>query len=56
MTEDGNYKFAQSIITVFERVENNIGKKKPQDFLLFPQCFQKSYPTWLLKLGFVWKS
>ena len=36
------------IIAVFDRVENNVGKRENagyQHFLLFPQCFQKvSFP------------
>ena len=36
------------IISVFDRVENNVGKRENasyQHFLLFPQCFQKvSFP------------
>ena len=36
------------IISVFDRVENNVGKGENagyQHFLLFPQCFQKvSFP------------
>ena len=42
-----------------ERVENIVGKGENagnQDFLLFPQCFQRASYTGLLKVGIVWKT
>ena len=44
-------------ISVFERVENIVGKEENagcQHFLLFPQCFQKSSLSGLLKVKIVW--
>ena len=48
---------AQMIISVFDRVENIVGKGGNdgyQHFLLFPQCFQKVSFFGLLKIGIVW--
>ena len=46
------------IISVFDRVENNVGKRENagyQNFLLFQQCFEKaSFPD-MSKGGIVWK-
>ena len=46
------------IISVFDRVENNVGKGENAGylhFLLFPQCFQKvSFPE-ALKGVIVWE-
>ena len=41
---DDKINEAQMVISVFNRVENNVGKRENagyQHFLLFPQCFQK---------------
>ena len=41
---DDNSYVAQMMISVFDRVENIVGKGENagyQHFLLFPQCFQK---------------
>ena len=40
-----------------ERIENVVGKGENagfQQFLLFPQCFQKPSHSRLLKVGIVW--
>ena len=45
------------MISVFDRVENNVGKEENagyQHFLLCPQCFQKISYTGLLKVVTVW--
>ena len=45
------------LIFVFDRVENIVGKGENagnQQFLLFPQCFQKAFHTGLLKVVIVW--
>ena len=42
--------------SVFDRVENNVGKGENADyhhFLLFPQSFQKTFYLGLLKVGIV---
>ena len=41
-----------------KRVENTVGKgeiARHEQFLLFPQCFQKTYATDTLKPGLVWE-
>ena len=42
--------------SVFDRVENNVGKGENADyqhFLLFPQSFKKTFYLGLLKVGIV---
>ena len=42
----------------FNRVENTVGKgeiARFQHFLLFPQCFQKTYTLQTNKTGLVWE-
>ena len=42
---DDNFKFDESGRKFFKRVENNVGKGEIacyKQFLLFPQCFQKT--------------
>ena len=51
---DGKINVAQMMISVFDRVENIVGKGENagyQHFLLFPQCFQKPSGSGLLKVG-----
>ena len=41
-----------------KRVENTVGKGEIacyEQFLLFPQCFQKTYTADMLKHGLVWE-
>ena len=43
---DDNFKFDESGRMFFKRVENTVGKgeiARYEQFLLFPQCFQKTY-------------
>ena len=48
------------MIFVFYMVENIVEKGENaftacyQHFLLFEQCFQKDFYSWLLKVGIVW--
>ena len=45
------------MISIFDRVENIVGKKENagyQHFLHFPQGFQKASFLWSLKVGIVW--
>ena len=47
---DDKFKVAETRISVFDRVENIVGKGENagyQHFLLFPQCFQKA--SWVIK-------
>ena len=42
---DDNFKFDESDREFFKRVENTVGKgeiARSEQFLLFPQCFQKT--------------
>ena len=42
---DDNFKFDKNSKTIFKQVENTVGKGKIaryEQFLLFPQCFQKT--------------
>ena len=51
-------KVAKMIISIFERVENTVGKGESagnQHFLLFAQCFQKPSFQGSLKVGIVWE-
>ena len=43
---DGKLKVTKMIISVFDRVENIVKKRRTflyKQFLLFPQCFQKAF-------------
>ena len=43
---DNNFKFDENIRKSSKRVENTVGKGEIahyEQFLLFPQCFQKAY-------------
>ena len=54
---DDKIDVAQMIVSVFDRVENIVGKGKNdgyQHFLLFPQCFQKTSFLRSLKVWIVW--
>ena len=51
-----NLKFGENGRKFSKRVENGVGKgeiARYEQFLLFPQCFQKSYPEDSKKPGFV---
>ena len=54
---DDKFNLAKMIISIFDRIENIVGKGENagnQHFLLFPQCFQKPSFPGLLKPGIVW--
>ena len=54
---DDRIKLAQIMISVFDRVENNVGKRENagyHHFLLFPQCFQRDPFLELLKVRIAW--
>ena len=43
---DDNFKFDENGRNLYEWVENTVGKEeiaRDEQFLLFPQCFQKTY-------------
>ena len=45
---DNNFKFDENGRTFLKWVENTMGKgeiARKEQFLLFPQCFQKTYTT-----------
>ena len=49
--------FTQNIKVVFHRIENIVGKEENagyQNFLLFPQCFQKAFSFSASKVVIVW--
>ena len=51
------YHVANMLISLFDRVENIVGKGENtgyQHFLLFPQCFQNASFSRLLKIRTVW--
>ena len=55
---DGKSNVAKMIISVFDRVENIVGKRRNclyKQFLLFPQCFQKASFSDLSKGVIVWE-
>ena len=54
---DDRINVAQMMISVFDTVENIVGKGENagyQHFLLFLQCFQKASVFGSLKVGIVW--
>ena len=54
---DDKSKVAKMKISLFDRVENDVGKEENagyQHFLLFPQFFPKSSSLGSLKVGIVW--
>ena len=55
---DDNLKINERGRKFFKRVENIVGKgeiARYEQFLLFPQCFQRTYTTDTLNPGFVWE-
>ena len=55
---DDNLKAAKMMISLYDRVENIVGKKEnagSQHFLLFPQCFQKASFPEVSKHVIVWE-
>ena len=54
---DNKFKFAKMLISLFDRVENIVGKEENacyQHFLLFLYCFQKASFSGSVKVGIVW--
>ena len=54
---DNKINVAQMMISVFDRVENIVGKGENAGylrFLLFPQCFQKASFLESIKVEIVW--
>ena len=55
---DDNFKFDEYSRKFSERVENTVGKgeiARYEQFLLFPQCFQKACFPWSPKVVSVWE-
>ena len=56
---DDNFKFDESVRKFFKQVEDTEGKEeiaRYKQFLLFPQCFQKTcYTADMKKPGLVWE-
>ena len=55
---DDKIKVTSMIISVYDRVENIVGKGENagyQHFLLFPQCFEKASFPYTSKGVFVWE-
>ena len=55
---DNKMDVAKMMISVFDRIENIVGKgenARYQHFLLFSQYFQKASSPGLLKVGIVWE-
>ena len=56
---DNKFKLDEDGRKFVKWVENSVGKgeiARYEQFLLFPQCFQKTYTTDTEKPGLVWKS
>ena len=56
---DGNFKFDENGRQLSKRVENTVGKgeiARYEQFLLFPQCFQKTCFQGASKGVIVWES
>ena len=55
---DDDFKYDENGRKLCKRVENTVGKgeiARYEQFLLFPQCFQKACFPWLSKGVFVWE-
>ena len=55
---DDNFNFDENGRKLFKLVENTVGKgeiARYEQFLLFPQCFQKTCTADTLKPGLVWE-
>ena len=54
---DDKLSITQTIKVVFHRIENIVGKEENagyQHFLLFPQCFRKTFSSSTSKVVIVW--
>ena len=55
---DDNFKFDQNSLKLFKPIENTVGRgeiARYEQFLLFPQCFQKTYFPGASKGVIVWE-
>ena len=55
---DDNFKFDENGRKLSKRVENTMEKgeiARDEQFLFFPQCFQKSSTTNIYKPGLIWE-
>ena len=55
---DDNFRLGENARQFSKRVENTVGKgeiARSEQFLLFPQCFQKTCPANTWKPGLVWE-
>ena len=55
---DDNFRFDQNVGKLSKRVENTVGKgeiARSEQFLLFPQCFQKTCCANTYKQGLIWE-
>ena len=55
---DDNFKFDENGRKLFKQVENTVGNGEIahyEQFLLFPQCFQKACFPWASKGVIVWE-
>ena len=55
---DDNFKFGENDKKFSKRLENTVGKgeiARYKQFLLFPQCFQKTWTADMLNPGLVWE-
>ena len=55
---DDNFKFEENSRKLFKPVENTVGKgeiARYEQFLIFPQCFQKAYFPEVSKGVIVWE-
>ena len=53
-----NFEFDENSGKFFKRIENTVGKgeiARCEQFLLFPQCFQKTFTSDREKPGLVWE-
>ena len=55
---DNNFRFDENDRKFFKKVENTVRKGEiapHKQFLLFPQCFQRTNTADVQKLGLVWE-
>ena len=52
---DNNFKFDENGRKLSKWVENTVGKARYEQFLLYPQCFQKAYFPGVSKGVIVWE-
>ena len=55
---DDNFEFDENTRKFSKRIENTVGEgeiARFEQFLLFPECFQKACFRWVSKGGIVWE-